>query len=64
MSLFKKLFTFGRAIKAEMEEEFTAAQAIRLLEQHIRDARQAMDVAGRLGFARLSITTERETESQ
>jgi biopolymer transport protein ExbD len=25
---------------------------------------RAMDVAGRLGFARLSITTERETESQ
>lgn len=47
MSLFKKLFTFGRAIKAEMEEEFTDAQAIRLLEQHIRDARQAMDQAGR-----------------
>ncbi len=47
MSLFKKLFTFGRAIKAEIEEEFTDAQAIRLLEQHIRDARQSLDQAGR-----------------
>ncbi|GAA5219097.1 PspA/IM30 family protein [Corallincola platygyrae] len=47
MSLFKKMFTFGRAIKAELEEEFTDAQAIRLLEQHIRDARQSLDQAGR-----------------
>lgn len=47
MSLFKKLFTFGRAIKSEMEEEFSDAQAIRLLEQHIRDARDAMDKAGK-----------------
>jgi len=47
MSLLKKLFTFGRAVKSELEEEFTDAQAIRLLEQHIRDAKKAMDDAGR-----------------
>lgn len=47
MSLLKKLFTFGRAVKSELEEEFTDAQAIRLLEQHIRDAKKAMEDAGR-----------------
>jgi len=46
MSLLKKLFTFGRAVKAELEEEFTDAQAVRLLEQHIREAKQAMQEAG------------------
>lgn len=47
MSLLNKLFTFGRAVKSELEEEFTDAQAIRLLEQHIRDAKAALDDAGR-----------------
>lgn len=47
MSLLKKLFTFGRAVKSELEEEFTDAQAVRLLEQHIRDAKSAMDEAGK-----------------
>ena len=46
MGLLKKFIKFGRAIKDEFEEEFTDSQAIRLLEQDIRDARLAMENAG------------------
>ncbi len=47
MGILKKLFTFGKSIVADAEEALEESQGIRLLEQHIRDAKTELDKAGK-----------------
>lgn len=46
MSLLKKLFTLGKSFVNDTESLIEETQGIRLLEQHIRDARAELDKAG------------------
>lgn len=46
MSILKKLFTLGKSVINDTETLIEETQAIRLLEQHIRDARSELDKAG------------------
>lgn len=47
MGILKKLFTFGKSVVADAEQALEESQGIRLLEQHIRDARSELDKAGK-----------------
>lgn len=46
MSILKKLFTLGKSLVNDTETLIEETQGIRLLEQHIRDARAELDKAG------------------
>lgn len=46
MSILKKLFTLGKSLVNDTEVLIEETQGIRLLEQHIRDARAELDKAG------------------
>ncbi|WP_312582319.1 PspA/IM30 family protein [Atlantibacter hermannii] len=46
MSILKKLFTLGKSLVNDTEVLIEETQGIRLLEQHIRDARTELDKAG------------------
>lgn len=46
MSILKKLFTLGKSLVNDTETLIEETQGIRLLEQHIRDARAEIDKAG------------------
>lgn len=46
MSILKKLFTLGKSLVNDTETLIEETQSIRLLEQHIRDARAELDKAG------------------
>ncbi|KFC84327.1 PspA/IM30 family protein [Buttiauxella agrestis] len=47
MGILKKLFTIGKSVVADVEDNLEESQGIRLLEQHIRDARNELDKAGK-----------------
>lgn len=47
MGILRKLFTFGKSFVADAEQALEESQGIRLLEQHIRDARNELDKAGK-----------------
>ncbi|MEA7595307.1 hypothetical protein ONR49_25210, partial [Salmonella enterica subsp. enterica serovar Virginia] len=42
----KSLFTLGKSFVAQAEEAIDEAQGVRMLEQHIRDAKAELDKAG------------------
>lgn len=47
MGILKSLFTLGKSFVAQAEEAIDEAQGVRMLEQHIRDAKAELDKAGK-----------------
>lgn len=47
MGILKSLFTLGKSFIAQAEESIEETQGVRMLEQHIRDARTELDKAGK-----------------
>ncbi|QEM93535.1 PspA/IM30 family protein [Kosakonia radicincitans] len=47
MGILKSLFTLGKSFIAQAEESIEETQGVRMLEQHIRDARSELDKAGK-----------------
>lgn len=47
MGILKSLFTLGKSMMAQAEESIEEAQGVRMLEQHIRDAKAELDKAGK-----------------
>ena len=47
MGFLKSLFTLGKSVIAQAEEAIEETQGVRMLEQHIRDARAELDKAGK-----------------
>lgn len=47
MGILKSLFTLGKSFIAQAEESIEETQGVRMLEQHIRDARAELDKAGK-----------------
>ncbi|MFQ0835622.1 PspA/IM30 family protein [Citrobacter gillenii] len=47
MGILKSLFTLGKSVLAQAEESIEEAQGVRMLEQHIRDARNELEKAGK-----------------
>lgn len=47
MGILKSLFTLGKSVLSQAEESIEEAQGIRMLEQHIRDARNELEKAGK-----------------
>lgn len=45
MGILKSLFTLGKSFVAQAEEAIDEAQGVRMLEQHIRDAKAELDKA-------------------
>lgn len=46
MGILKSLFTLGKSMVSQAGETIEEAQGVRILEQHIRDAKSALDKAG------------------
>ena len=47
MGILKSLFTLGKSVLSQAEESIEEAQGVRMLEQHIRDARNELEKAGK-----------------
>jgi phage shock protein A len=47
MGILKSLFTLGKSVLSQAEESIEEAQGVRMLEQHIRDAKGELDKAGK-----------------
>ncbi|MCU8649553.1 PspA/IM30 family protein, partial [Escherichia coli] len=47
MGILKSLFTLGKSVISQAEESIEEAQGVRMLEQHIRDAKAELDKAGK-----------------
>lgn len=47
MGILKSLFTLGKSFVAQAEDAIDEAQGVRMLEQHIRDAKAELDKAGK-----------------
>ncbi len=47
MGILKSLFTLGKSMISQAEESIEEAQGVRMLEQHIRDAKGELDKAGK-----------------
>ncbi|HFW4684082.1 TPA: PspA/IM30 family protein [Salmonella enterica subsp. enterica serovar Mgulani] len=47
MGILKSLFTLGKSFLAQAEDAIDEAQGVRMLEQHIRDAKAELDKAGK-----------------
>lgn len=47
MGILRSLFTLGKSILSQAEESIEEAQGVRMLEQHIRDAKSELDKAGK-----------------
>lgn len=47
MGILKSLFTLGKSFVAQAEEAIDEAQGVRMLEQHIRDAKAELDKASK-----------------
>lgn len=47
MGILKSLFTLGKSMIAQAESSIEEAQGVRMLEQHIRDAKGELDKAGK-----------------
>ena len=45
MGILKSLFTLGKSVLSQAEESIEEAQGVRMLEQHIRDAKGELDKA-------------------
>lgn len=46
MGILKSLFTLGKSVLSQAEESIEEAQGVRMLEQHIRDARNELEKPG------------------
>ena len=47
MGILKSLFTLGKSFISQAEESIEETQGVRMLEQHIRDAKAELDKAGK-----------------
>lgn len=47
MGILRSLFTLGKSMLSQAEESIEEAQGVRMLEQHIRDAKSELDKAGK-----------------
>lgn len=47
MGILKSLFTLGKSVLSQAEESIEEAQGVRMLEQHIREAKGELDKAGK-----------------
>lgn len=47
MGILKSLFTLGKSMVSQAEASLEEAQGVRMLEQHIRDAKNELDKAGK-----------------
>ncbi|XNM84683.1 PspA/IM30 family protein [Escherichia coli] len=47
MGILKSLFTLGKSFVSQAEESIEETQGVRMLEQHIRDAKAELDKAGK-----------------
>ena len=47
MGILKSLFTLGKSFISQAEESIEETQGVRMLEQHIRDAKTELDKAGK-----------------
>lgn len=50
MGILKNLFTLGKSLLNQADEAIEEAQGVRMLEQHIRDAKAELDKAGKSGL--------------
>ena len=47
MGILKSLFTLGKSFISQAEESIEETQGVRMLEQHIRDAKAELDKVGK-----------------
>ncbi|MRE94451.1 PspA/IM30 family protein [Enterobacter bugandensis] len=65
MGILKNLFTLGKSILNQADEAIEEAQGVRMLEQHIRDAKAELDKAGKSRvdlLARVKLSNDKLSE--
>ncbi|MED5641017.1 PspA/IM30 family protein [Enterobacter bugandensis] len=65
MGILKNLFTLGRSLLNQADEAIEEAQGVRMLEQHIRDAKAELDKAGKSRvdlLARVKLSNDKLSE--
>ncbi|MER0234599.1 PspA/IM30 family protein [Enterobacter hormaechei] len=65
MGILKKLFTLGKSLLNQADEAIEEAQGVRMLEQHIRDAKAELDKAGKSRvdlLARVKLSNDKLSE--
>lgn len=65
MGILKNLFTLGKSLLNQADEAIEEAQGVRMLEQHIRDAKAELDKAGKSRvdlLARVKLSNDKLSE--
>ena len=65
MGILKNLFTLGKSLLIQADEAIEEAQGVRMLEQHIRDAKAELDKAGKSRvdlLARVKLSNDKLSE--